>query len=699
MGNRIIYGESTYEDGAIVTGNVVLSNSMMFDTLAADELHVEIYSDEVGNKKLLTNAMQWYSTVSGAGYVVAYRDLRSYNYGDPIDYYYNNRLIGKYYLKNIVRLGKNKFKINASSAVGLWIDKQHMGGIYNGTTAGAILNEAVGDVSVTIDADVAAVKLYGFLPIESCRDAIKNVLFAIGASLVKTDSGRPRFMFLKNVTPITVPDGRVYMGGKIDYSSPATAVNVTEHSYYQTTYDKTVTLFDNTDGTGTADHKLVTFSNPCYGLSADGVTIHESGANYAIISGTGEMTGKEYTHTTRQFEVETGRNGESRTAIIDNATLVSIANSANVAARVADYQAQAETINVDLVLSTENIRPGALLRFTDPFGDAAEGFVSDMDITLSGILKANTTVVKNYVPSHFGNNYQNVAVFTTNSTWAPPAGTEHVRFVLGQGGQAGQNGYSGKSSYIYGRTFNDDNQSPGDGGNGGNAGSAGKVNVVDMAYTSGSFTISVGSGGQPGEGSGATGNEGTHSTVTGTGVSLSSAAGAIPEDGYREIIGGETYATIGRDGISGARGGETGGFGVGKNGEALTHDGTTWAGGLGSSVVISTTNHKSGGGSGGGAAYGAAGGDGSPADYNSSGNATGGEGGRGADALQIPYTPTLSGGGQGGCGGGGGGCSSAHKNRRSSSQDWGGYSWGSTGSGGSFSLGGVGGNGFVIAYY
>lgn len=703
MHNLVKYADYAFDDSSILGGSLLLQNSLMFDKLEADVMSINIISDDLGNRKLFTKDLAWYSTADGKGYVIYHSDIRKFKYGDLMEYYHEGQLEGKFHITSIERLGKRTFKLNCCSMVGLWVNMQHLGGVYFGITVGELFSEILGpDPGITIDPDVAGTTVYGYLPVSNARDNIQQILFAVGASIVKNADGTPRVRFLKDLETIEVDDRRIYLGGTIKYKSPATIVSVTEHSYYESILDKEVTLFDNTDGGVNVENKLVTFSNPVHDLLWNGAPIPASwgnGANYCYVTGVGVLTGKEYTHAQRIFTVETGAGGETKVVSIENATLVSSVNSANVSARIADYQKSAEEVKTGIVLTDDNICPGSLISFTDPYGEDASGIVASMRITMSKTLKADTSVIKGYTPGYFGNNYQNVVIFTEDTTWTPPEGTERIRFVVAQGGQAGQNGFQGASSYKYGGTFGDDNQAPGEGGAEGKAGLPGMVNVVDVADVSGSYRITVGDGGAPGEGSGAIGNEGEHSTVTGEGVSITSADGAIPDEGYREIIEGETYATIGRDGIPGARGGETGGYGAGRKGSDLTYEGETWEGGKGSTEIIKTTNHQSGGGSGGGAAYGAAGNDGEPASYNSLGNATGGKGGRGADAQQIPYTPTLAGGGQGGCGGGGGGCSSVHRNRRSSSADWGGYNWGTMGPGGAFSLGGFGGKGFVAAYY
>ena len=670
--NVIDYSPYNFDDSSIVSGSVAMSNALMFDTLNPDELEVEVVSNDTGKRKLLTVDREWYTTVDNRGYVLMTNDLRQFTYGDPVLYYYDGVLQGKYYIRSVDRLSVDHFKLSAFSAVGMWASIQHFGGIYDGDTAGSVIADLLTGFTYTIDPDVAAVPLYGYLPIASVRDNLQQVLFAIGASLMKNSSGNPHFKFLQGVPTIPVSDERIYIGGKLNYKTPATSIRVTEHSYYISSYDVEVSLFDNTDGSGTADNKLVTFDEPCHNLVATGLTLGANGANYAYVTGTGTLTGKKYTHTQKIFSVPTGASGEPSEAKIEKATLVSPVNSANVAARVSDYKGTAEEVACGIVMDTDDIKPASLITFTDPYGDATQGFVATMNITMSGKSKADCTIVKNYVPSHFGNNFTSFQLFTTNGTYtATKNGT--IRIVLCQGGKGGDGGFSGSRG---------DCGEAGVGGSSGNGGSAGKVFVTDINVTVGqTFAYTIGTGGSAGVGGywdyNATpysqvpptaGSEGTHSTF---GI-YSSVGGAVPTNGYLNILSGLVYAENGEDGIDGANGG-----GAGQRGNDVTYGGTTWTGGNFAPAKGSLS--ASGGG---GAAYGANGIDASTSSsYNT--------GGRGANALMRTVSANLGCGGVGGNGGGGAGAGGFDRS----------ICWGSAiGFGGDGSNGNNGGNGFIIVF-
>ena len=687
--NIINYERTNYTDAAIVRGNVEMEQSMMFDTLVPDELTVEVISDYLGDRKLLTSELAWYHTVNDEGYIVAVGDIRKFTYGDPVMYYYNGVLQGKYFVHNVERLSVDHFRLSAYSAVGMWASIQHLGGLYNGETVGEVIADLLNGFDYTIDNDVASVPIYGWLPIATIRDNLQQVLFSVGASLMKNANGDPHIQYLDTETYTPVGDDRIFIGGQLTYRTPATMVAVTEHAFYETEFDIETLLFDNTDGSGAALNKIVTFSEPCHNVTASGLTIVESGANYAIVTGVGTLTGKKYTHTTRRVEISTERTGEAREAKVENAYLVSAANSANVASRVANYEATAEEVACGIVMSDDNIKPGRLVTFNDPYGEETSGIISKMNITMSGKSKADCTIIKGYKPSDFGNNYENVDILTQDGTWTIPEGVDRIRIVLIGGGQAGQRGGNGRSGNqgAYGR-----------GGQGGSGGYGGSVWLMDFDNPT-DVAITLGAGGA------SAGSHGTATTATMGGNTYSSADGAPSPNGYREILNNVIYATRGGNGINGEDGGSGGrsSHQRGYPGDDLTYNGQTWYGRAGGSGGSNEYGYYCGGG-GGGAAYGGNGHSGNngkagepvypggPRSANS-----GGTGGAGGDAINLPIVAGYGCGGNGGNGGGGGGGGGYVSD--SQKFEPGGDGYVSGGSGGSGSPGNAGGAGIALIYY
>lgn len=671
---RVEYGEMTFDAETTLAEDITLGGSLMFDEMPIDEVELDVISNDLGDRKFLTLDDKWYTTKDGLGYVFPANDIRRVRTGDFASFFINNILRFKMFIKTVERLGfnaygtTNAFKLTFQNVVGLLDKRRHYGGIYTGQSAGDVIADIFGDLDVIVDNDVAAVPVYNYLPIASARENLRDLLMVLGAILTYGQNGRPRVLFLKNLQPISISDDDIDINESTTYDTPVTKVIVTEHSYYESDLDAQVSLFDNTDGSGSVSHKIVEFANPCHGLEATGLTVHESGANYAVVSGTGTLTGYEYTHSMRLFERSTGKTGEERIASVENITLVSALNSANIAARVADYLAIGEINECSIVLGSKDIRPGTLLSYNDPDGDPSQGLVQEAAITLSETDVALCRIVKGYLPDYFGNNYQNYDLLTGSGTYTVPAGVTKMRIIVVQAGTGGGCGYAGQSSQ---------GGDPGQGGQPGEPGSAGKVFALDIDVSPGeTFSYSCGTGGLPGTTAGEAGQPGGETTFG----QYTSEDGEVPANGIVNILTGDVYAKPGKEGTPGAPGGPGGSD---KYGESVTDGQQMWPGGRGCNAITNSRGEKYSWAGGGGAAHGNAGGDADPGEHA----------GHGADADAPTEAASLGSGGPAGHGGGGAGEGMAEYSQNLGKWIY----WGSKdGHGGQPSAGLAGGNGFIL---
>lgn len=727
MANKILIGADqtaplyTFTDATIQEAPCVLSSALSGDELAIDQMMPVVYSAAYIRVKFVPKDSAGLRTADGKMFYCypGTGFLDKLPYGTPIWYYSDDTLIGKFYSKRVVRSGKTWFDIMAVSAVGILDGQRHYGGIYTGQTFQTVAAEIIGDTfSFSCADDVAGINIYGWLPIASRRENLHQMLFACGVALVKDADGEMLFRYPDSDTVKNVPDNRIFLGGSVDYLTPATRAEVTEHSFMALSGDETVTLYDNTQGGEVAENTLVSFQEaPVHDLSTSGsLTIVESGVNYAIVSGSGILTGKRYTHITRVLRKDTGKPGEIKDVSVTDATLVNVANSENVLQRVLSYYASARMTSCDLVVGDE--KPGDQISFNNPYSEPERAFLASMDIRASSFLRASCELITGYLPSGGGNNYTQVMVLEGSGTWVSPV-TGKIRVAVIQGGQGGTGGHRGTDGDLnvvgYDKedgqreVFVPNSDVVGTGGAPGEPGSAGKVFVFSLNVTKGhSFSYSSGSGGIGGDGETETseaqpGSEGGHSTFG----SYTSADGSVVEGGYLDIINNVLYAGSGQSGTYGSPGNVGGRTETSKGGGVLGGDP---ASGRWVDVYISdryTAPWKSGGGGQGGNAYGAAGEAGETMvdtyeeDYankvDSAHGYKGAKGGDGATPIKPSSPSNIGTGGSAGHGGGGGGTGAAFWFRASSILLSAGV-WSNPGKGGAGGRGGDGAPGGIIIY-
>lgn len=701
MRNEITVNADTYIDKQITSGSVFIVQSLDGDELQYDTLNFTLtLGKEVTEPPV-------------------------YKYGTEVIYRHRGNLVGKYYVTAMSRVGRNNYSISCVSPVGLLANLQHYGGIYSGISFSALLDEIVGGViPFSVAPELENQLVYGWLPVSTRRDNLHQALFAMGAAAQKDENGDLLFKPLSDETHTEIPDGRIYISGSVKYPDSVTKVSISEHTFAANDNDETVTLFEGlveseqiTAPSGAVvQGSLILFNDPMHSLVIDNGEILESGVNYAVLAPAAEckLTGQKYTHTIRQItrpEASLAKSDDTENGInVTDATLISIANSENVADRLMSYYSSAKTITTDIVVDGE--RAGSAVQLTDPFGDLTKGIIKSMDINMSNTLKAHTEIIADYSPGSVGNFYNNLDVVSADGTWTVPEGTTKIRVVIIGGGDGGYSGAQGKDggdgeTSTVGIGFDWGAWGAGgEGGAKGQGGLGGRILVLSLKVEEGqTFDVVVGTGGAGGVCAGienAPGEDGAD-TIFGE---YSSAAGTRSATGYTDLFGTTAYGKPGTsglsDGIDGIGGSAEGGGQP--EGDTITIDGVTYVcGNRGKQAVATHSNDQGlvestaagGGGNGGGAAAGANGFDGEDGQAfadETGATAIGGDGGNGATAsIHGADGAEYGSGGQGGCGGGGGG--------GGGSGAFSSVVGGAGGKGGMGSNGGAGAPGCVLIYY
>ena len=681
--------------------------------------------------------------------------IRNFKKNDKVEYFRSGNRVGVYYLQSVTRVGPKLYTLSALSAVGLLIVRPHRGGIYTGQTVAEVVAEICGDIPVLVETVYRGIKLYGWLPIASARDSLVQVLFAIGAWLHTDENGTLRVQKLWNGTASIIGPGSVHAANiQVKYLDPVSAVAVTEHQYIAGTED--VTLFEGTAQQG----DVIEFDEPAHTLAAEGFTVLESGANYAVLSaGTGKLTGKSYVHNRRVVTRTVTEGAAKNVEEIADATLVSLVNSSAVAQRMAAYYACREQLTVDVNPAAEHA--GHVVSLWNEWDKQQTlACIASRETKISGLLKSRTSALVGFLPPQpESSEYFDERVLLTGSgTWTVPEGVTTYTKVLiggGQGGKHGGKGEDGKqrtaswSEGMYTR-YNWSGYLPGaisQGGVGGEGGVGGKVLVetVNDATPGESIAYSCGAAGAGATTDGAEGENGTATTMGGS----SSDSGSSSDIGYTDPVTGEVFAAKGDTGIAG---GDSGGCsdvsaypnptvsgclyvgqGIAEATDVVDEDGKVWK--SGAWLLYNNTQQIYGKGNSAsadgdlshgavecsascsgpsGAAVGANGSDGSATNCK----ATAGKEGNptymyayaspgypvnGANAATAPKKPSAYGkGGRGGHGGGAGGCGGYSATGKTTSSTMTQKTQANTrgvGTGGLGSVGGEAGDGCIIIYY
>lgn len=729
--NIINYNGKQYADSQIEAATGYQSATVVGDELPYDTLEADVWDYSTALLQYCTNdEIKLYQTADGLFMVTQLSDqnLTAFTYAAPVTWTHKGNLIISQFLKDVSRLGKYKFRLSCVSGVGLIAESRHYGGLYNGDLFSTVLADVIGGAfAYTIDSEIASIPVYGWLPVATRRENLRQLMASSGAVIRTSSTGVPRFTAPVTTAPKSIADSAIYMGGTVEYPLPYKAVKVTEHAYAQTSADLLMTLYDGaanaesiiTPQGNTVTGVLATFDDPMHGLEITGGAILESGVNYAVLgaSTSCQLTGYKYSHTQRVVTAGQQSADEQATKRIEDCTLINMFNSEAVSQRWLSYYGGQKKVSMSVVWNGE--QSADAVSFSDPYDEGALGVIETLDVRMSNKIAADAVVQAGTILPIVGNFFQNVMVVTASGpVTIPQECNGKIRAVLISGGTGGSSGLPGADStqttQTEGGTTAAVPSAPALGGQPGTPGAGGRIFVITMEATAGQIFEAVigtgGAGGQNGTESNP-GNDGTDTTFAG----YSSANGTPSESGYVDPINNVAYALPGTGGIAGGNGG--GGEGDYGNtpvpAQSVTWNGTTYAGGTDTtsqtledsdSTASWTVQAYAEGGYGGGAAAGANGNVGGAPVSAVAGRyeitAQAGPGGAGASAA-APAAPSIPGTG-GGAGNGGGGAGSPGRAYGIATGDTGGTTMKiivNSGIGGAGSDGGAGAPGVLLIYY
>ena len=367
---QLTFADEGNFDGVLLEGSFYNETSLLEDELSIDTMKIRVRSINTSYP------------------------LHNFIYGSQVTFYKDDALYGKYYLVSVERQTKNEYILNVQSSIGLLDDTMHYGGIYSGEYASAIIKDIIGEkISYTEHNIFSKIKVYGWLPVATRRENLKQLLFAVGGC-VKKKNGDVYFTTLTVDAPKAIPENKVFDTGKITYDSPASRIEVVEHQFSKVDSAPSEEIYSGEivgssfvtpKGYSVSDAALVTWDKPYHSLTFSDCTLlnNEMGVNYAVVSSSGSATisGKPYIHSKMIVSRDKENyNGKEKVAKVENATLVTLANSNSVAEKVMAYYDSPCTLSGAIVMDGE--KPLDNITMPNQFEEENTGMIKSIEGTL-----------------------------------------------------------------------------------------------------------------------------------------------------------------------------------------------------------------------------------------------------------------------------------------------------------------------------
>lgn len=303
--------------------------------------------------------------------------------------------MGTFYLSDWENSGDTLADFTAVDAVGLLDGAPYDGGVYD-TTAGALAADILNGYSYTLDAELAAERVQGYLAAGTRREALQQLAFAIGAVV---DCSRSDLIRISpapaRASGMIAYDRKFQNGSKVTLNPLITAVAVTAHRYQAE--DASSELYKDTLEPGTYQ---VTFSAPAVAdsLTVTGATLAGRGVNRCTltVSKAGEVcvTGRKYVDSTiilRRAAANLPPNAQDNELTVTDATLVSPDRATAVANRVLDYYAQRYEQTFRMIAGDEKLADRLIVQSFG--GEMVRGVLTKLEFDLTGGFVADAKVV------------------------------------------------------------------------------------------------------------------------------------------------------------------------------------------------------------------------------------------------------------------------------------------------------------------
>lgn len=303
--------------------------------------------------------------------------------------------MGTFYLSDWSNSGDTLADFSAVDAIGLLDGAPFDGGIYD-TTAAELAEMILTGYSYTLDENLAAERVQGYIAAGTRREALQQLAFAIGAVV---DCSRGELIRIapapSKASGMITYNRKLQDGSKVTLNPLITAVAVTAHRYLPG--ESTEELYRDTLDPGTY---RVTFNAPAIvdSLTVTGAELTESGVNLCTltVAKAGEVcvTGRKYTDSTvvlRRTAANLAPNAQDNELTVTDATLVGPSRAEAVAVRVLEHYAQRYEQNFSMVAGDEKLADRLIIQSFG--GEMVRGVLTKLEFDLTGGFLADAKVI------------------------------------------------------------------------------------------------------------------------------------------------------------------------------------------------------------------------------------------------------------------------------------------------------------------
>lgn len=312
----------------------------------------------------------------------------------------NEKNMGVFYLDDWDNEDDTISNFSAIDLVGVIDKTTFYGGMYKNVIASNLIKEILETANLDADdyyiaEELNNILITGHIDISTCREALQQVLFVVGAIIDTTRDGKIKIYIPSKIeTEYEINKNRKEMGSsKPKLNDIITGVEITSYNFEES--DEEVELYKSTLEAGTY---TIEFSDIAYSISITGGTIIKSNCNYAIIEVMTEneviITGKKYTTNKNVITVlmeDLTEDEKENNLKVTSAYLVNQSNVQEIATRILNYYSNSYKYEFKFLMENEKIAD--YIPVDSLYNRQIVGYLTKLNIDLVGGFIANATQI------------------------------------------------------------------------------------------------------------------------------------------------------------------------------------------------------------------------------------------------------------------------------------------------------------------
>lgn len=387
---QILYGANkTFEGDNLISANILEEMDLLSSEVSINTLGFKVYSED-----------DEFNIINPTGFYSLLQQRQAFKVKELLLKEGKEINMGTFYLDTWKNADNKIMEFDAIDLIGIIDKTTFYGGMYVNipfkNMIKAVMESAnVAEENYEIQEDLKNIMMTGYIPICTHRQALQQLVFAIGAIADCSRSDKIKiYTIVDKEDNNTIEQTNIFQGTKkVEQNEIVTEVAVTAHNYIKGSDAEEV--FKGVLDKG--DNRIL-FDNPVYDLSCAAGTIKESNCNYAIINCTTEkeviVTGHKYIDNTQEISAKVediGTDSKLNTLNIESAYFINKNNALPIAKKVLDYYQKTYKTEFDFILKGESLTEDVAIESND-FSRQLVGHIKKLDIDLTGGFLASAEI-------------------------------------------------------------------------------------------------------------------------------------------------------------------------------------------------------------------------------------------------------------------------------------------------------------------